>query len=148
MKERFIRKLAYAPWHAWIKDSPDWMDLLAEIWARLPEAALRKICLGAPKLVILPPVYGGRIVRLDAPLWRGAYIMQLDPNLLERPRDHAIGILAHEFAHLCVEATADELTNDLAADRLAIKWGFHSELRDALRNDLGESHPRVVQAAA
>lgn len=146
MKENWIREWAHAPWHCWLKEQPAWLDLFAELWARMPEIALRKILATTRTLVVLPPVHYGRVIRLSRPLLTGAHILQLDTKLLERPRKEQIGILAHEMGHLCSPVTEDETQNDLEADRFAIEWGFRDELVEALARDLESEHPRVKAA--
>ncbi len=150
--EALIRHWANAAPHAWLKENPPWVELFADLLARMPGVALQKLLGSARPLLVLPPVYFGRVVRLTAALPAGANILQLDERLLERPREEAVGILAHELAHLCVPTPphADELKNDLEADQLAVSWGFRSELVQALCRDLEEDHPRIlaVQNAA
>lgn len=143
MKEQLLRRWAHAPWHSWLKEEPQWAGLFAELLSRLPESALRRLIFLARPLVVLPPVCFGRVVRLNQPFLVGANILQLDGALLERSREETLGILAHELAHLCVDARADELENDLAADRLAAEWGFRDELMLALKQDLADDHPRI-----
>lgn len=150
MRESLIRCWAAEPWHCWLKEAPPWIDILAEILVRLPQCALEQLLAAGRPLVLLPPVNQGRIVRMTKPLANGANIMQLDERLLGRPRSEAIGILTHELAHAYAAdlATDDELTNDLEADRLAIKWGFGKELLAALERDLEANHPRTRAARA
>jgi hypothetical protein len=145
-KHSLIRRWAHAPWHAWIKDEPQWLDIFAELWTRLPEAPLKTLLTSTRPLIILPPVHFGRVVRIKGPLLLGASILQLDDRLLERPREQTLGILAHELAHLCVPASDNELTNDLLADRLVRSWGLGPELLQALNMDLDAQHPRVTEA--
>jgi hypothetical protein len=145
-KASLIKRWAHAPWHAWLKDEPEWLDLLAEVFARIPEDAMRQLTNPLRPLVLLPPVQMGRVVRLKGHFLLGASILQLDEKLLKRPRNETLGIIAHELAHLCVPAenTADH--NDTAADALARAWGFSAELYAALAEDLEEAHPRVQEA--
>lgn len=59
------------------------------------------------------------------------------PSLLEMPRDIAIGILAHEFAHVFLEHTGKGgLQEEHDADELTCKWGFAEEVR-VMRQHLG-----------
>lgn len=148
MKTALIRKWAHAPWHSWIKEHPEWVNLFAELWARLPEPAVKQLLCAPCELVVLPPVNYSRVVRLATPLLSGAYILQLDMRLTERPRAEAVAILAHEVAHLCTTISEDELDNDLRADQLVVSWGFHKELLGALNADLEASHPRVKALCA
>ncbi|MBI3555982.1 MAG: hypothetical protein HY074_06950 [Deltaproteobacteria bacterium] len=151
-KESLIRHWANSAPHAWLKENPLWVELFAELLARMPGKALQKLLGSARPLIVLPPVYFGRVVRLTAALPAGANILQLDARLLDRPRDEAVGILAHELAHLCVVTAphADELKNDLEADQVACRWGFRTQLAQALGRDLESDHPRIlaVQNAA
>src|SRR4051812_7364394 len=103
-KESLIRRWAHAPWHSWIKTEPQWLEIFAELLQKMPEASLRKLSSGVRPLVVLPPVEMGRVVRIKGPLLGGAVLLQLDANLLQRGRAEALGILAHELAHLCVDA--------------------------------------------
>lgn len=145
--EQILKKWAHAPWHSWIKEEPLWLRLIAEFWARLPREALAQINAAAPELIFLPPTAHARIVRLDRAIPAGSAIVQLNDPLLSRPRDQALAILAHELAHVCVPATADELENDLQADSLATRWGFGQALLLALKSDLEPAHPRILAAA-
>lgn len=148
MKEALIRRWAHAPWHCWIKEQPRWVDIFAELWARLPEDAVKQLVSAGRELIVLPPPNQARVVRVMAPLLTGASIVQLDAQLLNRPRDEVVAILAHEFAHLCTMIAEDELKNDLAADHLVRVWGFENELRQALARDLEGDHPRVLALAS
>lgn len=143
LKPALIRKWAHAPWHAWIKEHPEWVNLFAELWARLPESAVKQLLCAPRELIVLPPVNFSRVVRIASPLLTGAFILQLDHRLTERSRADAVAILAHEMAHLCTAICDDELTNDLRADQLVVSWGFQSELLGALNADLEATHPRI-----
>ena len=147
-KESLIRHWANSAPHAWLKENPVWVDIFADLLSRLPAKALQKLLGSARPLIVLPPVYFGRVVRLTAALPAGANILQLDDRLLERPKEEAVGILAHELAHLCVPTAphADELKNDLEADQVAVGWGFRTELVQALSRDLSLDHPRILAA--
>ena len=60
-----------------------------------------------------------------------------DQSLLDIPRNVAIGILAHEFAHLFLgHPVTGGLQDEYQADGLACQWGFTEEVR-ALRQHLG-----------
>lgn len=143
LKTSLIRKWAHAPWHSWLKEHRPWLDLFAELWARLPSDAVQELVASPRELIVLPPVNFGRVVRIAAPLLTGAFILQLDERLLERPRAEALAILAHELAHLCTAIDDDELQNDLRADQLAAAWGFKQGLVEALGRDLETEHPRL-----
>lgn len=147
-KTSLIRRWAHAPWHSWLKTEPEWLEVFAELWARIPEEEMAQLFTATRPLVVLPPVETGRVVRVRGPLLAGVHILQLDSRLLARPRKQAVAILAHELAHLCVRAQNDELTNDLEADRLVLAWGFGEGLLDALKTDLEAEHPRVRAAAS
>lgn len=148
MKEALVRRWAHAPWHCWIKEQPEWVDIFAELWVRLPHAAVKQLLCAPRELIVLPPPNQARVVRVMSPLLMGASIVQLDSQLLARPRDEVVAILAHEFAHLCTMIADDELKNDLAADHLVRVWGFEDELRQALTRDLAGDHPRLLALAS
>ena len=78
MVESLIKRWAHAPWHSWIKDDPVWCDLLAELLARLPASAVRRLLASGRPLIVLPPVNQGRVLRITQPLLTGAQILQLD----------------------------------------------------------------------
>jgi hypothetical protein len=59
-----------------------------------------------------------------------------DPNLLELPKDVAIGTLAHEFAHVFLGHMGESLAEDYEADDLACQWGFTKEV-GAMREQFG-----------
>ena len=60
-----------------------------------------------------------------------------DPKLLTMPKSVAIGIIAHEFAHLFLGHIGHGgLKDEDAADALASQWGFAKEVK-ALRRKLG-----------
>ena len=60
-----------------------------------------------------------------------------NPSLLDMPGDVAIGILAHEFAHLFLRHPSEGgLRDDWEADALASKWGFTEEIK-AMRQHEG-----------
>lgn len=148
-----LKTWAHAPWHSWLKAEPAWVELISQLLARLPDRALQRLLCSARPLIVLPPAYCGRVVRLTQALPAGANILQLDAGLLGRPAGEALGILAHELGHLCVPDSMqvyqiydDELKNDLAADRVARSWGFGAELIQALQRDLEDGHPRIVAA--
>ena len=150
MVERILKRWSHAPWHSWLRDEPAWLELIANLWARMPRSAVFRLLNTARPLVILPPVEMGRVVRITTPLPAGANILMLDARLLDRSAAEALGILAHELAHACVygDAECDELANDLEADRLALSWGFRAELVTALERDLDPAHPRLAAARA
>ena len=59
------------------------------------------------------------------------------PSLLDMRRDIAIGILAHEFAHVFRgHAGRTGLQEEYEADSLASQWGFGAETR-AMRKCFG-----------
>lgn len=59
------------------------------------------------------------------------------PSLLNMPRHVAIGILAHEFAHVFLGHTGEGgLENEYEADKLASEWGFAAEVK-MMRERLG-----------
>jgi len=60
-----------------------------------------------------------------------------NPRLVNMAKNVAIGILAHEFAHLFLGHTgARSLQCEYQADELACQWGFKKEVR-AMRRHLG-----------
>lgn len=148
--QRLLKAWCHAPWHAWLKDKPDWLKLFAELWAHIPQSAVKTVLSSNRPLVVLPPVFQSHVVRLQQPLPFGAHVLQLDSSLLGRPQNEALAILAHEIAHLVLPATYDDKTNDLAADKLVVEWGMGEGLANALAKDLEETHPRrawLTQAA-
>lgn len=147
-KESLIRRWACQPWHCWLKKDSQWLEIIAELFARMPEKPLRRLLSPFRPLIVLPPPNMGQVVRIQGPLVAGALILQLDSKLLLREYPEIIGILAHELGHLSCEATSDALQNDLEADKIAISWGFETELLKALRRDLEIDHPRVRAALA
>ena len=59
-----------------------------------------------------------------------------DPSLLDMPGDVAIGILAHEFAHLFLRHRGrGGLREDWEADALASRWGFTEQIK-AMRQQI------------
>lgn len=61
----------------------------------------------------------------------------LDPSLLNLPRNIAVGIIAHEFAHIFLGHTGKGGLHDKReADALASKWGSTEEVK-AMRQHLG-----------
>lgn len=142
MKLRLIRKWATAPHHAWLKSDRAWLDLFADLWAKMPEPATIKVLGSLTPLVVLPPPSMGQVTRIRGNAFFGLNIMQLDNHLLKRSRREQLAILAHELAHLCVAPSEDPLTNDLAADALAASWGFASDLIAALHSE----NPNEAQA--
>lgn len=78
---------------------------------------------------------------------RDAYVERADikevanvfcpPELLDMPRDVAIGTLAHEFAHVFLNHTGKGgLRDEYEADALACQWGFTEEIT-AMRQHSG-----------
>lgn len=58
-------------------------------------------------------------------------------DLLNEPKDVAIGTIAHEFAHLFLgHAAPGSLQNEYEADTLAEKWGFKKQIK-AMRKRYG-----------
>lgn len=143
MEKRLWSLWAQAPWHAWLKDSPQWSDLFVAMAVKLPHEVVVRLLNPIRPLILLPPVNQSRVVRIQAELKAGAHILQLDAALLGRPREEALAILAHEMAHLCLPATGDPEKDDLAADALAATWGFGTGLAAAVTRDGGPGHPRV-----
>lgn len=61
----------------------------------------------------------------------------LDPSLLNLPRNIAVGIIAHEFAHVfLMHIGKGGLGDEHAADALACRWGFRKQL-EAMRESCG-----------
>ena len=148
-----LKRWAHAPWHCWLKEEKQWLEIFAELWSRLPAPVFETLIGRTRPLIVLPPVQQSRIVRITESLPVGAHILQLDTQLLQRPRPETLGILAHELAHIYIAATGDmisveDLTNDLKADSLARQWGFEAELTQALCSDFDSAHPRRVLAKA
>ena len=80
---------------------------------RLPASAITYLLDPACPLIVLPQVERGRITRVEAALPEGDCVLHLDSRLLDRPRREAIGIIAHELAHVCTEVAPvnEELDN-------------------------------------
>ncbi len=148
MKLLLLQKWCQAPWHAWLKEEPLWLNLFAELWSKLPENAVRQILLSSRTFIALPPVNQSYTFRITQPLPLGAHFLLLDFSLIKRPITQSIAILAHEMAHLCIPPTADPAQNDLLADKLVLKWGLKKELLEALSQDLDNGHPRVTNLTA
>ncbi len=143
MAERLLRLWAEAPWHSWMVDAHRvWAELFLDVAGRLPAEALGRLIHPVRPLILLPPVRGGRVVRINAELKAGASLLQLDAALLTRPRVEAEAILAHELAHLMLAPSGDIEKDDLAADAQAARWGFSAGLQEALARDVGADHPR------
>ncbi|MGE4234572.1 MAG: hypothetical protein AB7F43_14710 [Bacteriovoracia bacterium] len=132
---------AHAPWHEWMKEEPIWLEVFAELWTKIPESAVLEILKN--RLIVLPPVFMGRIVRIADATASDTIILQLDLALLKRPREEAIAILAHELAHIICKPSANLQQNDLDADQLVSNWGLEPELKKALANDLQPGHLRL-----
>ncbi|MEW6055215.1 MAG: hypothetical protein AB1540_01260 [Bdellovibrionota bacterium] len=147
MKYALLANWCSAPWHAWLKEQPQWLRLWAEVWSKIPEPALSQILASPQPLVILPPVEMSQIVRIEHALPQGAFLLQMNRSLLDRPRDEAVAILAHELGHRCAKnLSSDPIANDLEADRIAISWGFDKGLIKALERDVCDSNPRLAAA--
>jgi hypothetical protein len=125
-----------------------WAEIFVDVASKLPPEALGRLIHPVRPLILLPPVRGGRVVRIHTELKAGASILQLDETLLSRPRDEAEAILAHELAHLMLAPSGDADKDDLAADALAARWGFSVGLEAALSRDVGVNHPRSVALKA
>jgi len=77
----------------------------------------------------------------ESPSKWGAHVdeenINLDPHLLNEPKDVAIGTIAHEFAHLFLGHVAPgSLQNEYEADTLAENWGFKKQIK-AMRKRYG-----------
>ena len=77
----------------------------------------------------------------ESPSKWGAHVdeenIHLDPDLLNEPRDIAIGTIAHEFAHVFLgHVGPGSLQNEYVADTLAEKWGFKKQIK-AMRKRYG-----------
>jgi hypothetical protein len=67
-----------------------------------------------------------------------------DPRLMELPREVALGLIAHEFAHLYLEHTSGgSVEGEYEADDLANRWGFQNEVK-AMRQFLGFPKMRLL----
>ena len=65
-----------------------------------------------------------------------------DPKVLKMPKDVAIGLIAHEFAHLFLgHDGGGGLKDEDAADAFAIQWGFAKEVK-SMRKKLGSATER------
>lgn len=140
--DQHLKDWCKAPWHSWLKEEPKWCEIFAEFWAMLPSNQRQQVLSNAAPLVVLPPVNIARAIVIPQGLPQGVRILQLDHQILKRPRLEALAIVAHEIAHLVLPPTSDPLTNDLAADKLVIQWGFREGLAKALQKDLSSSSPR------
>jgi hypothetical protein len=76
----------------------------------------------------------------------GTNIVQISAGLASRPISQAQAIFAHELGHLLTVPSGQIEKDDIAADRLAMDWGFGPGLVDALEQDLGSKHPRTIAA--
>jgi len=77
----------------------------------------------------------------ESPSEWGAHVdeenINLDSDLLNEPKDVAIGTIAHEFAHLFLgHAAPGSLQDEYEADTLAKKWGFKKQIK-AMRKRYG-----------
>ncbi len=144
VQDRLWKSWAAAPWHAWLRVEPLWLNLVLDVALAIPQSRLSQLLSPVRPLILLPPVEFGRVVHIDAALVAGARLMQLDRRLLDRPRCEALAILAHEFGHLCTARTGEMAIDDSAADDCAVEWGFGAGLLQALRRDLGEADPRTM----
>jgi len=68
--------------------------------------------------------------------------MSLDPKILKMPKSVAVGLIAHEFAHLFLNQTGGGgLKDEYAADAFASQWGFAKEIK-VMRRKLGSPTER------
>ena len=67
-----------------------------------------------------------------------------DSSLLSLPIDVAVGILAHEFAHLFLRHCGKGgLSDEWEADALASKWGFTEQIK-VMRQHIGSPTLRHI----
>jgi hypothetical protein len=142
-KLALIKEWANLPLHAWIKNSPDWLERLSILWTALSASAIQEIFSKQKKIFFIPPPECPQVLRLQISKASEVYLLQLHTKLLTIPADETTAILAHELAHLCVEPTENPLINDFNADDKVYTWGLGDALYRALKRDLGISHART-----
>lgn len=143
LTERLWMQWAQAPWHGWLKNEPQWLNLFLSVALRLPQDVTIRLLQPVRPLILVPPVEMGRVIRINAAMSAGVYILQMDRRLLERPVPEAEAILAHEIAHMLIPPSGNPDLDDREADRVAARWGYREGLIQALQKDLSGDHPRL-----